>query len=376
MLIGPPRSGKGTLARILILVLGPRNVAGPTLSSFATNFGLWPLLGKRLALISDARITGRTDSAPVIERLLSISGEDVLTVDRKNLPPVSSKLDTRLMLLSNELPRLGDSSAALASRMVILGLSRSWLGKEDPRLTARLTAELPGILVHFALPGWRMLQEDGCFRQPGSGAELVEELESLSSPILAFVQERCVEDEGASVEVQLLFAEWLRWCEAMHRENPGDCQTFGRNLRAALPHLRLERPRRGGERVRVYEGIRVRMPGEEWSAMVRDHFNSTRSRESEITSYTCVRDAIDGTADHRGPEESFSAGFPCVTCGVEVGPNVVLCTRCLTESHSQESHHPAEASSCFVCYGTEFWRGASGESVCSHCHPRGPRRDA
>ncbi len=329
MLIGPPRSGKGTIARVVRFLVGPANVAGPTLSSFATNFGLWALLGKRLAVISDARITGRTDAAPVIERLLSISGEDVLTVDRKNLPPVSTKLDTRLMLLSNELPRLGDSSAALASRMVILGLSRSWLGKEDPGLTAKLQAELPGILLHFALPGWNALQEDGAFLQPGSGAELVEELESLSSPILTFVQERCVEDPDASIEVQALFAEWLRWCDQMHRDKPGDCQTFGRNLRAALPHLRVDRPRRGEDRVRVYEGIRLRRPGEPWSAMVRGLFNSTRGRDHrDLSPDTRVRDAIGGTADHRGPEPGEGDRHACVGCGVGVSPDALLCPEC------------------------------------------------
>ena len=57
-----------------------------------------------------SRLGGRTDSQIVVERLLSISGEDALTIDRKNLEPTTVKLPTRLMVFSNELPRLGDSS--------------------------------------------------------------------------------------------------------------------------------------------------------------------------------------------------------------------------------------------------------------------------
>jgi putative DNA primase/helicase len=369
MLIGPPRSGKGTIARVLTRLLGAANVAGPTLSSFATNFGLWALLGKRLAIISDARITGRTDSAPVIERLLSISGEDTLTIDRKNLAPVSTKLETRLMLLSNELPRLGDSSAALSSRMVVLGMAQSWLGREDHGLTERLMAELPGILLHFALPGWRMLKEDGRFLQPQSGHELVEELESLSSPIRAFVNERCVEDPAATVEVSVLFAEWLKWCDAMHRENPGDCQTFGRNLRAALPHLRVDRPRRGHERVRVYGGLRLRLPGEEWSATVRGPFYSTRKQDQSSSLDISIRSAIEGTADHCGPEAPPPVEFPCVACGAEVGPDTVLCGPCLAERQSRRGQPPAATHGCYSCHGTDFWLTGSGNPVCSRCHP-------
>ena len=121
MLIGPTRCGKGTIGRINRGLIGIANVAGPTLASLATNFGLWPLLGKTLAIISDARLGRHTDSAVVVERLLSISGEDSLTIDRKNLEPVTTKLPTRLMILTNELPRLGDSS----------GLSRAIHHVED-----------------------------------------------------------------------------------------------------------------------------------------------------------------------------------------------------------------------------------------------------
>lgn len=58
LLIGPTRSGKGTIARVLAALLGMGNVAGPTLASLGTNFGLSPLLGKPLAVVSDARLAG------------------------------------------------------------------------------------------------------------------------------------------------------------------------------------------------------------------------------------------------------------------------------------------------------------------------------
>ena len=64
LLIGPTRSGKGTVARMLTELIGRGHVAGPTLASLGTNFGLSPLLGKPLAIISDARLgdTPRTPS--------------------------------------------------------------------------------------------------------------------------------------------------------------------------------------------------------------------------------------------------------------------------------------------------------------------------
>src|SRR5690606_6286310 len=128
------------------------------------------LLNKRLAVISDARLSGRTDQAIVTERLLSITGEDAITVDRKHLAPVTAKLSVRFLILTNELPRLNDSSGALANRFLILPLRNSFLGREDTGLTSRLLEELPGILL-WAIEGLRRLYERGHFLQPASGEE-------------------------------------------------------------------------------------------------------------------------------------------------------------------------------------------------------------
>ena len=43
-------------------------------------------------MVSDARMSSRADTATIVERLLSISGEDAQTVDRKHLSPVTVKL--------------------------------------------------------------------------------------------------------------------------------------------------------------------------------------------------------------------------------------------------------------------------------------------
>jgi putative DNA primase/helicase len=256
-MVGPKRAGKGTIARVLKELIGERNFTGPTLNGLTTNFGLSPLLGKSVAVIDDARLSGRADSAVITERLLTITGEGTITVDRKNRAPVDTKLTTRFVILSNELPRLEDSSGALAGRMILLRLTQTFFGSEDPMLTTRLLTELPGIL-NWAVEGWRRLRERGLFMQPRSGAELMEEMEDLSSPVGAFVRERCVVEPSACVEVGDLFRGWKEWCEDHGRKEPGTEQTFGCDLRAVVPSLTHQRLWNGGKRKRLYLGIRLR----------------------------------------------------------------------------------------------------------------------
>lgn len=241
LLVGPTRSGKGTIARVLAALVGKGNAAGPTLASLGTPFGLSPLLGKPLALVSDARLGG-ADVHQVVERLLSISGEDMLTIDRKYRESWTGKLTSRFLILSNELPRFGDASGAIAARFVVLTLAQSWLGQEDPELTAHLLDELPGILT-WSLDGLDRLARNGKFTESPSSSDAVLALQDLVSPMAAFVRDECTVGAGHEIVVSDLYTAWRTWCEDNGRDRPGTLQTFGRDLRAVIPQLRVQRPR-------------------------------------------------------------------------------------------------------------------------------------
>jgi putative DNA primase/helicase len=255
MLVGPKRSGKGTIARVLTALLGKDNIAAPTLAGLSTNFGLWPLIGKSVAIISDARLSGRTDQVAVVERLLSISGEDSTTIDRKNLQPITMKLPTRFVILTNELPKLNDASGAIVSRLILLHMQRSFYGYEDRGLTDKLLAERQGILL-WAIEGWRRLRERGRFVQPDAGLEHLSDMADLASPISAFVRECCELGPGLTIPCSDLFDSWKLWCETQGRERyVGTVQSFGRDMLASTPGVRRRQLRVQGSPTRIYEGI-------------------------------------------------------------------------------------------------------------------------
>jgi putative DNA primase/helicase len=258
LLIGPPRSGRGTLCRLIKQLIGPANVANPTLSGLATPFGAECLIGKPVAIIGDARQSSRSDWAVALERILGITGNDSITLARKHKPDWTGDLPTRIILVSNELPRFPDQSGAIATRPLIFRFTESWIGREDRSLDAKLQASLPGILL-WSIEGWKRLRRRGHFLQPKSGEDLIDQLRDLSSPIGAFVRERCETGPGFRVLVPDLFAAWKDWCLSRNRE-PGDEAGFGRNLRAVIPHLVTKPARRGDSYVRYFEGLRSK-PG-------------------------------------------------------------------------------------------------------------------
>ena len=256
LLIGPTRAGKGVIARVLKALVGLGNHAGPTLASLGTNFGLAPLIGKPLAIVSDARLGGSANVHQIVERLLSISGEDMLTIDVKFREAWTGTLPTRFLVISNELPRFGDASGAIAGRFLVLTLQTSWLGREDPALTDALLTELPGILG-WVLDGLDRLLARGRFAEPASSRDAVVALADLVSPASAFIRERCVTGRGFVVPCDKLYQEWKAWADD-NGHRPGSTQTFGRDLRAVVPAIQTRRPRAGDERYRTFEGIGLR----------------------------------------------------------------------------------------------------------------------
>ena len=257
-IIGPRRCGKGTIGRVLVALIGKHNCGSPTLADLAEPFELEPLIGKLVALISDANLSGKDNQAAVVEVLKAITGEDARNVRRKYKGAWFLKLNVRFVILANDPPKLSDPSGAFAARVVLLQLTQCFENREDLKLTDKLLTELPSIL-NWAIAGWDRLKKRGRFQQPASAEEAREEFQDLSSPIGAFVRERCDIGPQYSVSRDVAFHAWELWCEENRRYSPGDKISFGRLLRSVIPGLMSKRPVNGEERIRIHQGVRIKL---------------------------------------------------------------------------------------------------------------------
>lgn len=258
-LIGEKRSGKGTILRIIAALVGHRNNVGTTLPAFSTNFGLQAAVGKASITIGDVRDTGGVNNKVIVERILSITGEDVIQIDRKNREPWSGKLGARITLASNQIPAFVDSANAIGSRFLFLHFPHSKLGEEDLGLGDRLEAELAGILA-WSLEGLRRLQRRGRFVQPQRSAHLVRQFASTASTISEWLQDHAEIDPAAEVAVQDAYDAYRLWA---HREGnkPATKARFGQQLQSVLPHLDVVRRGGKGAQTRTYTGFTLNAAG-------------------------------------------------------------------------------------------------------------------
>ena len=106
-----------------------------------------------------------------------------------------------------------------------------------------LAAELPGIL-NWALEGLDRLIRGGWFTVPDSSEDAANLMMDLASPVSAFVRDCCVRTPDASVSRDGLYEAWKSWAED-NGHQAGAKSTFGRNLHAVVPEVKMIQPRVG-----------------------------------------------------------------------------------------------------------------------------------
>jgi len=256
-IIGPRRSGKGTINKVLVALLGQHNTVAPELGELCDTFGLQPWLGKLLASFTDARAPERNRSA-VVSQLLRIVGGDTITVNRKNKEAWNGYLPTRLVIYSNEVLQLTENSNALTGRMIVLKMSKSFFNKEDTDLSHKLEQELGGIF-NWAMEGLkRRIARGGHFIQPHSGKEYLDLMAELGNPIGSFSEDALEFSPDYMVSKEEVFACYKHW--ALKKSMPpGTEQAFKRRFLAATQEqlVRSEQVRDNGDRQQVYMGVRL-----------------------------------------------------------------------------------------------------------------------
>jgi|GEM_PF-2577065 len=252
--VGPPRGGKGVYTRILQALVGEGNYVAPTPKRLAKDFGLQPLIGKQLAIMTDMRLSRQTDHGSLVETLLTVSGEDPITISRKHKESVTTTLNTRFLLVSNETLQLKDTSNALNARMILIKCRQSFAGREDPHLAEKLLNELPGIL-NWALDGLSRLKERGHLIQPESCRDELDQMKMLESPVRWFLDNEVLIGPGYETSKDDLFSDFVQWASEEGHNYTGAKNHFFKDLRSAGADYVPSKPRINGRRVPMAIGI-------------------------------------------------------------------------------------------------------------------------
>jgi putative DNA primase/helicase len=253
---GPPRCGKGTILKLLKSMLGADNFLTFTATRLGASFGMEEFPGKKLLALSDAHLD-YMDRGRIAEGLKTISGRDEITISRKYKSAWRGTLEANVLIATNSMPRLDDPSGTIATRIVPIRLSISFLGRENLQLIDELKEELPGIF-NQCLVAWQRLKARGHFIIPASAKGTVEALRIGANPLFGFLDEECKIGPDLTCDCDMLRGKFEEWRIRRGMSKPMSDPEFGRQLHSAVPGVTSGRGKRqpnGKPRSRYYKGI-------------------------------------------------------------------------------------------------------------------------
>jgi len=257
---GRVRGGKGTIMRVVKNLMGD-GFRGLSMAQLASQFGLWGAEAARVLSVSEFGALNSRESELAVASLKNIVGGDPVSIDRKYMEPIRDVvIPGFLVVQSNEIPKLPNKGQGLASKMLVLPFTNSFLGREDLQLASKLAAETAGIAA-WALQGAKELLEETDSGQlwpvPAAAEEVVGRFQSLNNPVQDFLESHFVESEGGFVSTTNLWGIWKQWkARVGYREEVSQAQLVHRMVEEST--WKLVRGRLGDERIRGVRGLVVK----------------------------------------------------------------------------------------------------------------------
>ena len=247
---GSGANGKSTLVGVLRRLLGDFAVAAP-FDSFVRQRDRGPrndlarLHRARLVTAAESGEGRRLDEATVKE----ITGGDVIAARYLYGEFFEFQPLFKLVLTTNHRPKVDGDDDAIWRRLRLVPFEQSFEGREDRDLTAKLEAELPGILA-WAVRGCLEWQEAG-LGQAGAVTRATAEYREDEDVLGAFLAERCA--MTGETPTRELREAYEIYCSDLG-EKPLAANVLGRRL----SKRGVRRRSHDGNREKVYRGVSLR----------------------------------------------------------------------------------------------------------------------
>ena len=173
-------NGKGTLCEMMRLLCGESSCTSITLSDFAKDFALEPLLKSSAIIVDENDVGSFIDKAG---NLKSVITNDVIQINRKFKIPVSFQFRGFMVQCLNEYPRIRDKSDSFYRRQLFIPMTKCFTGVERPYIKndyLHRQEVLEYILYRVLNMNYYTLSE------PESCRQALNEYKEVNDPVRAF----------------------------------------------------------------------------------------------------------------------------------------------------------------------------------------------
>lgn len=222
VLVGKSRGGKGTVGDIIRHMVGPDNQMGMQLGTIIKDSAKAEMVKASVVNINDAHSVNTNIRDEVLSTFKAATGEDPIQYHKMYVGSKSEVCTAKFMIQTNNVPEFTDPSGALAARMLVFPFTKSFVGKEDIGLKARLKAEIEGI-IQWSIVGLKRLRINGRFTEAASGKKEQDLIKQNMSPVALFIERKCKTGEGEKVKGLMLYNQYKAH---MKERNGGDIRVM------------------------------------------------------------------------------------------------------------------------------------------------------
>ena len=221
--IGQGGNGKGVVEKILCAMLGKENVSHISMARMEESFGPAELREKLL------NSCGETETKPLeVTNFKGIAAGDEIQAEVKFKSDIKFTPIAKHLISMNSFPGIKEKTHAFFRRIIVLEYNQTFEGDAaDARLLEKLMAELDGIFK-WALEGLTPVLQNEAIASPEVVQVAKTRFKERVNPVLGFVAESCVLEEGKQGAIRVLpaelYREYVKWME----EAKGRRQALGK----------------------------------------------------------------------------------------------------------------------------------------------------
>ena len=150
-------NGKSSLVKILNALIGGQNTLSMNIHDLATQFGLFPTIGK-LVIIDDDASTAKPLSESMLKKL---SQNSINLVNQKSRDQYTAMNIAVPLIVTNNTIKIDEVGAGLSRRIIIIPFENKFetVSDKDNPVTTVIQQEMSGVL-NWAIKGFQMLLEN------------------------------------------------------------------------------------------------------------------------------------------------------------------------------------------------------------------------
>ena len=216
LMIGPTRSGKGTVVGVLRQLVGPQTFKGLSVRDLVHPHGLEGLEVARVIDVPEMSELSRREADTATRVLKNILGEDPISINPKGKRVMHNMvIGAAPLMQTNEIPAITDKAGGMSSKLVVLKMMQKLVGREDFDLQTKLRSEIPGIAAWAVDGAVELLRAyhagEEMFPMTEAAKAEFSDYQTTVNPVDAFLNDCFVPSGKGSVTVKYLVRTFFGW---------------------------------------------------------------------------------------------------------------------------------------------------------------------